>query len=169
MIGFISTMVTSSLIRTYYNAMADLHNLQSTVTQALRISVFTSRILATDLNTETSTSNHYEVFLPFHVQSLWNLGTQLKRLLESSSLLLACFCRLLLTPPAYCSLFQLTTHSSSLLLTPPAYCSLLQLIAHSSSLLLTPPAYYSLLQLIAHSSSLRLLAKSKSKSNLHCD
>jgi hypothetical protein len=29
-------------------------------------------------NTESSTSNHYEVFLPFLVQSPWNLGTQLK-------------------------------------------------------------------------------------------
>jgi hypothetical protein len=30
------------------------------------------------LNTEPSTSNHYEVFLQFLVQSPWNLGTQLK-------------------------------------------------------------------------------------------
>jgi hypothetical protein len=41
-------------------------------------SVFTSRLLATDLNTKTNTSNHYEVFFPFLVQSPWNLGTQLK-------------------------------------------------------------------------------------------
>jgi hypothetical protein len=39
-----------------------------------------------NLNTETSTSNHYEVFLPFLVQSPWNLGTQLKTLLDSSQL-----------------------------------------------------------------------------------
>jgi hypothetical protein len=31
-----------------------------------------------DLNTETSTSNHYEVFFPFLVQSPWNLGPQLE-------------------------------------------------------------------------------------------
>jgi hypothetical protein len=36
--------------------------------------VFSSCLLATDLNTETSTSNDYEVFLPFLVSSTWNLG-----------------------------------------------------------------------------------------------
>jgi hypothetical protein len=61
------------LITLNYNAIADLHNVQFTVTHAVGFSVFTSRILATDLNTETSTSNHYEVFLLFHFQSLWNL------------------------------------------------------------------------------------------------
>jgi hypothetical protein len=55
--------------------MADLHHLQFTVAHALGFSVSTSRLLATDLNTETSTSDHYEVFLPFLVQSSWNLGT----------------------------------------------------------------------------------------------
>jgi hypothetical protein len=39
-----------------------------------------------DLNTEISTSDHYKVFLLFHLQSLWNLGTK-----NSSGL----------TPPAY--------------------------------------------------------------------
>jgi hypothetical protein len=39
-----------------------------------------------DLNTETSTSDHYDFFLPFLVQSPWNLGTQQKTLLNSSSL-----------------------------------------------------------------------------------
>jgi hypothetical protein len=78
MIGFISTSVTNSLNHTYYSAIADLHNLQFPVAQALGFSVFTSRLLATDLNTETSTSNHYEVFFPFLVQSPWKLGTQLK-------------------------------------------------------------------------------------------
>jgi hypothetical protein len=29
-----------------------------------------------DLNTEISISNHYEVFLLFLLQSLWNLGTK---------------------------------------------------------------------------------------------
>jgi hypothetical protein len=87
MIGFISTSVSSSLNHTYYSAIADLHNLQFTVANAL-ISVFTSRLLATDLNTETSTSNHYEVFLPFLVQSSWNLRTQLKLSLAASGLVL---------------------------------------------------------------------------------
>jgi hypothetical protein len=73
--GFIITSVTSSLIHTYYSAIAYLHNLQFTVAYALGFSVSTIHLLATDLNTETSTSNHYEVFLPFLVQSPWNLGT----------------------------------------------------------------------------------------------
>jgi hypothetical protein len=83
-IGFISTSVTSSLNHTYYSTIADLHNLHFTVTHALQSSVSTSRLLATDLNTETITSNHYEVFLPFLVQSPWNLETQLKTLLGCS-------------------------------------------------------------------------------------
>jgi hypothetical protein len=58
MIGFIGISVTSSLNHIYYSAIADLHNLQFTVTHALEFAVFTSRLLATDLNIETSTSNH---------------------------------------------------------------------------------------------------------------
>jgi hypothetical protein len=60
--------------RTYkqYSAIADLHNLQFTVAHALGCSVSTSRIRATDLNTETITSNHHGVFLPFLIQSPWN-------------------------------------------------------------------------------------------------
>jgi hypothetical protein len=82
MIGFISTSVTISLNYNQYSAIADLHNFQFTVAHALGFSAFTSRLLATDLNTETSTSNHCELFLPFLVQSPWNLGTQLKSLLD---------------------------------------------------------------------------------------
>jgi hypothetical protein len=77
MIGFISTSVTKY---NQHSSIPDLHTFQFTVAHALEFSVFTSRFLATDLNTETSTSNHYEVFLPFLVQSPWNLGTQLKTL-----------------------------------------------------------------------------------------
>jgi hypothetical protein len=58
--------------------MVDLQNLEFTVAHALVFSVSTSRLLAMDLNTETSTSNHYEVFLLFLIESPWNLGTQLK-------------------------------------------------------------------------------------------
>jgi hypothetical protein len=82
MIGFISTSVTLYLNYNQYSAIADLHTFQFTVSHALGFSVFTSRLLATDLNTETSTSNHYEVFLPFLFQSPWNLGTQLKTFLD---------------------------------------------------------------------------------------
>jgi uncharacterized membrane protein YcfT len=68
MIGFITT----SLDYSQYSNIVDLHTLQFTVAHALGVSLFTSRLLATDLNTETSTSKHYEVFLPLVVQSLWN-------------------------------------------------------------------------------------------------
>jgi hypothetical protein len=70
MIVFIGTSVTISLSYNQYSAIADLHTFQSTVAHALGFSVSTSRLLATDLNTETITSNHYE-FLPFLAQSLW--------------------------------------------------------------------------------------------------
>jgi hypothetical protein len=85
MIGVIDTSVTISFNYNYYSAIADLHNLQFTVAHALGFPVFISRLLATDLNTESSTSNHYEVFLPFLVQSPWNLGTQLELLSVASS------------------------------------------------------------------------------------
>jgi hypothetical protein len=83
MIGFMSTSVTVSLNYSQYSAIADLHTFQCTVVHALGFSVFISCLLATDLNTETIASNHYEVFLPFLIQSLWNLGTQLKTYLDS--------------------------------------------------------------------------------------
>jgi hypothetical protein len=78
MIGFIGTSVTISLNYNHYSTTADLHTFQFTFAHALGFSIFTSPLLATDLNTETSTSDHCEVFLPFLVQSPWNIGTQLK-------------------------------------------------------------------------------------------
>jgi hypothetical protein len=80
MIEFISTLVTIPHNYNQYSAIADIHAFRFTVAHALGFSVFTSRPLATDLNTESSASNHYEVFLPFLVQSPWNLGTELKTL-----------------------------------------------------------------------------------------
>jgi hypothetical protein len=102
MIEFIRILVTVSLNYHQYSAIVDLHNFQFTVAQALRFSVF----LATDLNTETSTTNHYEFFLAFLVQSPWNLGTQLKTLLDSLSTL---HCTALCTNLSYnrCSLYRL--------------------------------------------------------------
>jgi hypothetical protein len=76
MIGFISTLLTSSLNYNYYNDIADLLTFQFTVAHALGLSVSSSRLLATDLNTESSTSDHYEVCLLFRLQSVWNLGTK---------------------------------------------------------------------------------------------
>jgi hypothetical protein len=56
MIRFTSTSVTHSLLitRKYrkYSAIADLPTFQFTVSHALGFSIFTSRLLATDLNTE---------------------------------------------------------------------------------------------------------------------
>jgi hypothetical protein len=49
MIGFIGTSVTISLNYNYCSAIADLHNLQINVTHALGFSVFTSRLLVTEL------------------------------------------------------------------------------------------------------------------------
>jgi hypothetical protein len=63
MIGFITISVTRSINYNYYSSVADLHNLQFTVVHPLGFSVSTNRLLAKDLNTETSTLNHYEVFL----------------------------------------------------------------------------------------------------------
>jgi hypothetical protein len=48
MIGFIDTLHTTRDYR-QYSAIADLHTLQFTATHALGFTVFTSRILATDL------------------------------------------------------------------------------------------------------------------------
>jgi hypothetical protein len=84
MIGFISTLVTISLLITLkyrqYSAIIDLYTFHFTVAHALGFSVLPSRLLATDLNTESITSDHYEFLLPFLVQSLWNsaaLNTEL--------------------------------------------------------------------------------------------
>jgi hypothetical protein len=65
MIGFIGASFTVSLNYSQYSGIADLLTFQFTVAHVLGFSVSTSRLLATDLNTETSTSEHYEVFLLF--------------------------------------------------------------------------------------------------------
>jgi hypothetical protein len=88
MIGFIGISVASSLNHTQYSAIADLYTFQFTLAHALGFSVSISGLLATDINTETSTSNHYEVFFPLLVQSPWNLGTQPKLSLAASGLVL---------------------------------------------------------------------------------
>jgi hypothetical protein len=83
MIGFIGTWVTISLNYSECRAISDLQHLQFTVTHALGFLVSTRHLLATDLNTETNISNHYEA-LTFLVQWPWNLGTQLKLCLAES-------------------------------------------------------------------------------------
>jgi hypothetical protein len=58
-------LCTISLNYKQYSDVADLHIFQFTVVHALGFSVYTSRILATDLNTGTITWNYYEVVLSF--------------------------------------------------------------------------------------------------------
>jgi hypothetical protein len=49
MIGFNDSLYIQIVTTGNYNAIADLHTLKFTVTHTLAFSVFTSRILATDL------------------------------------------------------------------------------------------------------------------------
>jgi hypothetical protein len=94
MIGFIGTLFTIFLLIKINTALSLITQFTFTIVGALGFSIFTSYFMAIYLNIETSTSNYYEVFLPFLVQSPWDLRTQLKTLLYCSSLRL-------LTPPAY--------------------------------------------------------------------
>jgi hypothetical protein len=59
MIGFIGTSVTGSLTRTQLQRYHYSTHFQFTAAYALGFSVSISRLLATNLNTETVTSNHY--------------------------------------------------------------------------------------------------------------
>jgi hypothetical protein len=68
--GIISTSVTVYLNYNQYSAITDLRNFQFTVTHALGFSFSTSLLLATEFNTETNASNHYEI-LPVLVQLRW--------------------------------------------------------------------------------------------------
>jgi hypothetical protein len=71
MIEFIGTSVTLSLLITINIALSLIYTIYSSpIAHALGFSIITSLILATDLNTETITSNHYEVFLLFRLQLL---------------------------------------------------------------------------------------------------
>jgi hypothetical protein len=63
MIGFIDAFFVQSLLITINAALSLIYTLSSLPLHTHYYSVFTSSILATDLNTGTITSNHYEVFL----------------------------------------------------------------------------------------------------------
>jgi hypothetical protein len=76
MIEFISSLATDSLNHTSIQRYRWFAHFPVTAAHALGFQVFTSRLLATDLNIQTSTSNHYEVFLQFRLQSLWNLRSK---------------------------------------------------------------------------------------------
>jgi hypothetical protein len=58
MTGFIDTFYTQLRTTGNYSAIADLRILQFTATHVLGFSVLTSRILATEFNSLTVTSNH---------------------------------------------------------------------------------------------------------------
>jgi hypothetical protein len=71
-LDLLTILCTISLNYNQYSAVTDLHTFKFTIAHALGFSLSTSRLLATDLNIETITSNHYEDFLPFILQSPWN-------------------------------------------------------------------------------------------------
>jgi hypothetical protein len=81
MLDLLAPRLQILLITLKYRVIADLHSFQFTAAHTQGFSVF-----AADLNTETSTSNHYEVFLLFRLQSLWNLGTKNSTLVPYSSI-----------------------------------------------------------------------------------
>jgi hypothetical protein len=62
MIEFIDTLFTQPGTTGNYSAIADLHTSRFTVTHALGFSVFTSRVLATDLIVSLSLQITDEVF-----------------------------------------------------------------------------------------------------------
>jgi hypothetical protein len=62
MIGFIDTLYTPLRTIGIYSTIDDLHTLQFTVTHALGFSVFTSRILAMDLEVSLLVQITHEVF-----------------------------------------------------------------------------------------------------------
>jgi hypothetical protein len=66
MSGFIDTLITQLWTIGNYSAISDLHTLQFTVTQALGFSVFTSRILATDL---WQSHCHFSLHMKFSLHS----------------------------------------------------------------------------------------------------
>jgi hypothetical protein len=68
-----------------YGAIADLHHLQYTVAHALGFFLFTSRLLAMDLNTETTTVSHSKYYTCVRPS---NHTSVLHRLTSFSSVLL---------------------------------------------------------------------------------
>jgi hypothetical protein len=76
MIWYIDTLYTPLATTGSYSAISDLRTLQFTVTHALRFSVFTSRILATDLWVSLSLQITHEVFFAPPNSSLANILQQ---------------------------------------------------------------------------------------------
>jgi hypothetical protein len=75
MIEFISTLVIASLSYSQYRqygAIADLHTFQVTAAHALGFPVFTSHLLATDLNTETITVSLDYTLQVLHINKVFD-------------------------------------------------------------------------------------------------
>jgi hypothetical protein len=83
-LDLLAPLLQDLLIAFKYSAIADLHNLQFTVAHVPGFSVSTSRLLATGLNTETITSNPYEVFLS-STDFPWLSSTENSELTHSQS------------------------------------------------------------------------------------
>jgi hypothetical protein len=66
MIGFISSLVTHSLLvtltRRQYSAVADIHTFQFTIAHTLGFSLSSSHLLAMDFDTQTTTVSHYKCY-----------------------------------------------------------------------------------------------------------
>jgi hypothetical protein len=77
MIGFIGTSVKIPLNYNQYSSIADLHPFHFIVAHALGFSVSTSRLLETDFNMGTITSNHCEVFFDPILHCLFSLSISL--------------------------------------------------------------------------------------------
>jgi hypothetical protein len=72
-IGFIGTLVTSLNYNQYrqYSVIVDIHIFQFTVTHALGFPVITSRLRATDLNTETITISLDYTLQTLHINKVF--------------------------------------------------------------------------------------------------
>jgi hypothetical protein len=87
MIGFIGAALQLHFVNNQYSTIAGLHTFQFTATHALGFSVSSSRCLVADLNTGTSTSNHYKSSCQFFFSHL-GMATQLSNSVSPVSMVL---------------------------------------------------------------------------------
>jgi hypothetical protein len=96
---YLTLLCTISLNYMPYRVIADLCTFQFTATHALGFSVSTSRCLVVDLNTETITLNHYEVFPSFpaavNSEDLIHFSSD-RTLHRNSSVLQSLYCMVLI-------------------------------------------------------------------------
>jgi hypothetical protein len=111
----LTILYTFSFNYNQYSAIANLHTFQFTAEHALEFSVSISRCLVADLNTGNITLNHYEIFLPFLLQSPWNAYSILQ---SRSCTVLICT---QLTPPYACVATCLLSHCLAMLWANPSF------------------------------------------------